>query len=896
MSLLAGARLGPYEITAAIGAGGMGEVYRARDTRLDRTVAIKILPSQLAGDPQFRDRFDREARTISQLTHANICTLYDVGEAGDGPPGHATHFLVMEYLEGETLSVRLARGRLPVSDALRIASEIASALDQAHRHGIVHRDLKPGNAMLTKGGAKLLDFGLAKEQPGGAVDVLATGAPTAAASLTAQGTILGTVQYMAPEQIEGREADARTDIFALGVVLYEMLTGRPPFEGNSPASLLGAILKDDPPPLSNALPVTPPVLDHLVRRCLAKDSDERWQTAADLHRELKWVAESLTIASARGEVVPRRVGFWRRPTPLSVSIAAAVLLGLLGATVASVWKRGAAAVSSRVSRLTILLPPGQQLDRGFPPVAISPSGMHVAYVGIGDGRQQLYLRAINEQEIRPLAGTDWATSPFFSPDGQWVGFFSQGKLKKVSVSAGIIQTMCDAGGSGGSWAPDEFIYFAPGPNSGLFKVSASGGTPIEVTRLERARGEISHRWPEVLPGGKAVLFTMWTGPGQDEKHVAAQRLDTGQRVTVIEGGQTGHYVASGHLVYARADELFAVRFNPDSLQTTGQAVRLADSVLVGNQGAHFAASETGDLVLVPGDPRRLDRRLVWVTRNGGVEPVSAPVRPYAGTVAISPDGRFAAVDVLEESINIWVYDFSRATLTPLIKGSGSSQVPRWTPDGTRIVYRGTRRGFRNLWWAAVSQPAAEERLTDGASAGTPSSWSKDGKRLFYQSDADIWMLPVADERKPRPIVQSPADEGHPRLSPDSRWLAYTSNVSGRTEVFVQPFPGPGPRVQISTDFGIEPIWSPDGRELFYMGGDTKLMAVNITTTPTFKAGMPRVLVEGRYMYNSNHAAGYDVSPDGRRFLRVQPLHPDPLPNQINVVLNWLEELRRVLPN
>jgi serine/threonine-protein kinase len=889
MTLSPGTRLGSYEVVSALGAGGMGEVYRARDVRLDRTVAIKVLPAQLATDPQFRERFEREARAISQLTHPHICTLHDVGEHD-----HLA-FLVMEHLEGETLAARLTRGRIPVSEAVRIASELASALDQAHRRGLIHRDLKPGNVMLTRSGAKLLDFGLAKGQAGGAVDLPATVGPTVAAPLTAQGTILGTVQYMAPEQIEGREATPRTDIFALGVVLYEMLTGRPPFEGSTPASLLGAILKDDAPALSDVLPVAPPMLDHLVRTCLAKNPDERWQSAADLHRQLKWVAGSLTSASLRGEVTPRRVAIWRRPVPLGAGIAAAVLVGLLGVAVASVWKRGGAPlVGSRAARLTILLPPDQQLDRASSPVAISPAGTHVAYVGIGDGRQQLYLRAIDNHDIRPLAGTDWATSPFFSPDGQWVGFFAQGRLKKVSISAGIVQTLCDAGGWGGAWAPDDFIYFAPDAGSGLLKVSASGGTPVEVTRLDRARGEISHRWPQVLPGGKAVMFTMWTGPGQDEKHVAAQRLDSGQRVTVVQAGQTGRYVASGHLIYARADELFAIRFNRDSLQTTGQAVRLVDSVLIGNQGAHFDASESGDLVRVPGDPRRLDRRLVWVTRNGGVEPVSAPVRPYAGTVAISPDGRFAAVDVLEESINIWVYDFSRGTLTPLIKGNGSSQVPRWTPDGTRIVYRGTRLGSRTLWWAPVSQPAAEQRLTE--SWATPSGWSNDGKWLLYLSQGGIWMVPVAEAGKPRPVLESPASVAHPRLSPDGRWLAYTSNVSGRIEVFVQPFPGPGPRVQISTNFGSEPVWSPDGRELFYLDRDTQLMVVDITTKPTFKAGLPRVLVRGRYMFNSNPAAGYDVSPDGRRFLRVQPLHPDPPTNQINVVLNWFEELRRVLPN
>jgi serine/threonine-protein kinase len=891
MALVTGARLGPYEILSAIGAGGMGEVYRARDTRLDRTVAIKVLPAELATDSQFRERFAREARTISHLTHPHICTLHDIGEHD-----HVA-FLVMEHLEGETLASRLNRGPLPVRQALQHASEIAAALEAAHRHGIVHRDLKPGNIMLTKAGVKLLDFGLAKV---GATAItsgaLATDVQTMA-PLTAQGAILGTMQYMAPEQIEGREADARSDIFAFGAVLYEMLTGRKAFEARSHASLIAAILEHDPPALTATPTLVPPQLDHVVRRCLAKDPDERWQTAADLHRELKWVAESFTTVVSDRDAGPRRVAVWRRRVPLGASIAAAVLVGLLAVTVTWVWKPRAPSVSPRVSRVTILLPPDQLLDRRVSPVAISPSGTHVAYAGIGGGRQQLYLRAMNEHDIRPLAGTDWATGPFFSPDGQWVGFFAQGKLKKVSISAGTIQTLCDASGFGGTWTPDDdFIYFAPGAQSGLFRVSARGGTPVEVTHVDRARGEISHRWPQVLPGGRAVLFTMWTGPGQDEKHVAAQRLDTGQRVMVVQGGQTGRYMASGHLVYARADELFAVRFNLDSLQTTGQAVRLVGSALIGNQGAHFAASEIGDLVLVPGDPRRLDRRLVWVTRNGDVEPVSAPVRPYAGTVAISPDGRFGAMDILEESINIWVYDFSRGTLTPLIKGAGSSQVPRWTTDGTRIVYRGTRMGFRDLWWAPVSQPAAEERLTNSEHGATPSSWSNDGKWLFYLSQGGIWMLPVAGGSKPRLVMQSPAGEAHPRLSPDGRWLAYTSNVSGRTEVFVQPFPGPGPRVQISTDFGTEPIWSRDGRELFYLDRDTQLMAVDITTKPTFRAGLPRVLVRGRYMFNSNQAAGYDVSPDGQRFLRVQPLHPDPPANQINVVLNWFEELRRVLPN
>jgi serine/threonine protein kinase len=445
MALAPGTRLGAYEILSAIGAGGMGEVYRARDTRLDRTVALKILPTQLAANPQFRERFEREARTVSQLTHPNICTLYDVGETGDGPAGAATHFLVMEHLEGETLSARLARGRLPVSDAVRIALEIASALDHAHRHGIIHRDLKPGNVMLTKSGAKLLDFGLAKEEAASAVrDVSGAAMSTMAAPLTAQGTILGTVPYMAPEQIEGRETDGRTDIFAFGVVLYQMLTARRPFEGQSPASVMSAILKDEARPLTHLLPLTPPALDHLVSTCLAKDAEERWQSASDLYRELKWVGESLSTASA--EVVSRKMALWRRLVPLGATVAVALLAGLLVAAVARVLSRPATTSARRVSRLTITVSPGQELGyRETPLVASSPAGTHVAYTGTNG----LYLRAIDEHENRLIA-TPPAGLPFFSPEGQWLGFFAQGKLKKVSISAGTIETSCDALGSAGA--------------------------------------------------------------------------------------------------------------------------------------------------------------------------------------------------------------------------------------------------------------------------------------------------------------------------------------------------------------------------------------------------------------------------------------------------------------
>ena len=892
MTLTAGVRLGPYEIVALLGAGGMGEVYRARDTRLDRTVAVKVLPSAVATAPEFNDRFEREARTVAALNHPHICALYDVGHQ-DG-----TAFLVMEYLDGETLESRLKRGPLPLEQALDIAIQIADALAAAHRAGVVHRDLKPGNIMLGKKGAKLLDFGLAK----GVVSTnpVTTGSmlPTTPPALTVQGTILGTFQYMAPEQLEGQEADARSDIFAFGAVLYEMVTGRKAFEGKSQASLIAAILEREPSALSSVQTPVPRQLEHVVRRCLAKGPEERWQTASDLHRELKWVVESAGQDATPGDVRPQRaVRLWS--WPVGLGIAAALLAAVIAGVALRALTRTAPAADARVARLTMALPAGEELGSlNLPAVAISPSGTHVAYVVTSSGRQQLHVRAVDSIEAKVLAGTEQATSPFFSPDGQWIGFFAQGKLKTVSVEAGTVRMLCDAATArGGSWGADGTIYFAALTNSGLSKVSANGGTPAAVTALDREKGEVSHRFPQVLPGGRAVIFTVWAGPGRDEKHVHVQRLDTGERSVVVEGGDTGRYIATGHVVYARADELFAVPFDVDRLQVSGDATRLVDAVRVGAEGAHYAVSDTGELVYLPGSPQRYERRLVWADRDGRVEPLPAPPREYENT-ALSPDGRRAAVSVGAGTLGIWIYDFSRATLTPLRTGAGSSQAPRWTPDGTRIVYRGTRTGFRNLWWKAVDDTASEERLTTGENTQTPGSWSADGQWLVYgigdqTTSGDVWALPASGDRKPRGIVQSPFGEQHPRLSPDGRWLAYTSNEPGRVEVFIQSFPGPAGRVQVSTDGGTEPVWSHDGRELFYRTGDA-MMAVNVATTPALSAGEARKLFEGRYVPSGPGVAGYDVSSDGR-FLLVQPLHPDPPTNQIHVVLNWFEELRRLAP-
>jgi eukaryotic-like serine/threonine-protein kinase len=659
MGLRTGTQLGPYEILSAVGAGGMGEVYRARDTRLDRTVAIKILPDHLADRAELRERFEREARTVASLNHPHICTLFDIGHQ-DG-----IDYLVMEYLEGETLSERLKKGPLPLEKVLQYAIEIADALDKAHRKGITHRDLKPGNIMLTKPGAKLLDFGLAKlKQEVVPANVQLSQLPTANDPLTAQGTIVGTLQYMAPEQLEGREVDARTDIFAFGLVVYEMATGKKAFEGKSQASLIAKILETDPPPMSSLQPMTPPALDRVVKKCLAKEPENRWQTPKDLCDELKWIAEGgsqVTLAPTVAVKGIRSVG--RRGLILSLGT---LLLG--GAiTGVAIWNLRPAPSPQPVTRTVINLPPGQQLaglDNG-PAVAISPDGTRLAYVARQGGAQQIYLRALDSLEAKPIPSTEGATAPFFSPNGQWIGFFASGKLKKISVSGGAALILGDAAYSGGaSWGSQGMIAFTPTVNvSALEQVPDAGGTPQPLTRFEK--GDTSHRWPEFLPGGKAVLFA--AGPTAvtfTNAQVAVQSIGTGERRNLVQGGMSPRYAPSGHLVYAQGGSLMAVPFDPQRLEVTGTAVPVVEGVLQSpvNGAAQYSVSATGSLVYVPGGIRATQLQLVWVNRNGTEQPLAAPGHAYFNP-RLSPDGRRVAVGITESESQIWLYDLSRDTLT-----------------------------------------------------------------------------------------------------------------------------------------------------------------------------------------------------------------------------------------
>jgi len=893
MSLESGSKLGPYEIIAPVGAGGMGEVYKAKDTRLDRTVAIKVLPSHLADNARLRDRFEREARAVSSLNHPHICTLYDIGSQ-DG-----VDFLVLEYLEGETLADRLKRGALPLDQALRTGIEVADALDKAHRQGVVHRDLKPGNIMLTKSGAKLLDFGLAKlaGAEGGSVE---SALPTQQKSLTAEGSILGTLQYMAPEQLEGKEADARTDLFAFGAVVYEMLTGKRAFEGKSQASLIAAIMEHDPAPMSELQPMTPPVLDRVIKKCLAKEPDRRWQSAGDLHDELKWIAEGGRAAS---QVESSGV---RRSIPGGLAL---VLVGLLlGAILAGVAVWGLTRPAPLpVTRFAIHLPPSDKFERDLGGLAISPDGQNLVYAARrGSGTTQLYVRPMQRLDAMPIRGTEGALGPFFSPDGQWIGFLSDGKLKKVSLTGGPALTLCDEPSSfgGASWGPDDTIFFFSGPEEEpeLSRVSASGGTPEPVVTLEPGEEGQGPLWPEILPGGKAVLYTAWRG-GPDNASIAVQSLETGERRTLVEGGTYARYVPTGHIVFARgallAGSLLAAPFDLERLEITGSPVPVLENLaMYFGATAQFGLSRDGTLVYVSGTVSS-DKLLVWVDRQGVERPLTETLRAYRDP-RLSPDGRRLAVTILDpKGEDVWVLELGRGTLTRLTLGEGRSTRPLWSPDGERVLFASDRvEDDFNIFSQPADGSGAAEQLT--AWGSVPTSVSSDGKTIVFRQNSgttgrDIGMVRVEGERQPEMLLQTPFDEHTGMLSPEDRWLAYVSNESGREEIYLTPFPGPGGKRQISTEGGTEPLWSRDGRELFYRSGE-KTMAVAISTEPELTAGKPTLLFEGLYEtgmgLGPNPGSNYDVAPDGR-FVVIRDQGSGLA--QINVVLNWFEELKRLVP-
>jgi Tol biopolymer transport system component/predicted Ser/Thr protein kinase len=897
-----GKRLGHYEILEKIGEGGMGEVYRARDTRLNRTVAIKVLPGRLSAQPDLRQRFEREARAISSLNHPHICTLYDIGEQ-DGE-----NFLVMEYLDGETLEKRLSKGPLPADQGLRLGVEIAEALDRAHRQGIVHRDLKPGNIMLTKSGSKLLDFGLAKLKPALLpVAAALTEMATESRKLTEQGMILGTLQYMSPEQLEGKEADARTDIFALGAVLFEMVTGRPAFTGKSKASLIAAILAADPPPISQLQPMTPPALDRAVRRCLAKDPDERWQTARDLAAELKWMVEGSSVTAGydrRQEIGARRAPPQRER--LAWATAAAVLLLTTITSMVAYLRLGRAPAPSIVAE--ILPPGGAQFSFAalWPsPPALSPDGHALAFVAADASETRLWVRPLDSSSAQALPGTDQATGPFWSADSRSIGFFADGKLKTIEAAGGPVVTLCDAPyAAGGSWNRQGIILYGPYVHKGLYKIAASGGTPIPVTTLDESRFSY-HGLPHFLPDDKHFLY--WAGaPDPASSGVYFSSLDSKENRMILR--TDGHAVyASGFLVYSRGTALMAQAFDAGRGQLKGEPHQLLQGASVASDV--FAVCGSGLLAYQPGGASA-GRELTWFDRAGKKLGTIGAVAGYFD-VRLSPDGRRLAFAMGDPFSDVWVDELARGVNMRLTFDPDTDKgVPVWSPDGTRILFGAWRggKGRVGIYEKASSGAGNEELVLPSESPDAEvwaTDWSRDGRFIIYsrgelyaKSRAEIWVLPLAGDRKPHLFLQTPVAAYDAVFSPDGRWVAYTSKESSREEVYVVPFDpnkflrtgaapaSPAGKWQVSTDGGSSPRWRGDGKELFYVAG-RKIMAAEVNGKGnSFEVATPRPL------FSAALGAGtppYDVSSDGKRFLINTTGGGENPP--LTLVTNWMARLQ-----
>lgn len=887
-SSVVGRQLGSYKIISLLGSGGMGEVYQARDTKLERNVAIKVLPAAFVNDADRLSRFQREARTLASLNHPNIATIHGL-EQSDG-----VHYLVMELVAGHSLAERIGGGELKIRESLSIAAQIAEALEAAHERGVIHRDLKPANVKVTpEGRVKVLDFGLAKAYGGdGAQDL--SNAATLTTMGTEEGRILGTPAYMSPEQARGKIVDKRTDIWAFGCVLYEMLAGKRTFRGETLSDTIAAILEREPD--WQMLPsATPAKIREMLRRCLQKDSPRRLRDIGDARIEIEDAlgAPAVVEPADRTKSIRQR---WREALTWGVAFS---LLAALAVVV--IWNRKSSSPTNSipVSRIAITLPPNQPLaglEIGSV-LALSPDGTRLVYSARQGGVQQLYLRSLGGLEARPIPGTEGAVQPFFSPDGQWLGFFADGKLKKIPASGGEALSLGDATDPrGGSWGAQGTIIFAPTRYSAVQKISDAGGAPQPVTRL--VNGESSHRWPELLPSGKALLFAAFSaGANWNNADVYVQLVGTGERRDLGLKGTHPRYAPPGHLVYAQGGTLMAVPFDPQRLTVTGGPVPVQEGVLQStlSGAAQYSFSSTGSLVYIPASVEAIQRKLVWVNRSGVEEPLGAPARAYRGP-RLSPDGRDVAVAVEGQETAVWLYALSRNTLTRLTFQGSTNYNPVWTRDGKRIAFTAVGQG---LFWQPADGSGAREQLND--LGGFPNSWSPDGQLLALDDvrssspGRDILVLHV-DNHKEEHFLETPFNEGAPQFSPDGRWIAYLSNESGRYEIYMQPYPGPGAKLQISTDGGTEPLWNPNGRELFYRSGN-KMMAVEISTQPRFSAGKPKVLFTGQYQTSPSPVPNpnYDVSSDGQRFLMLKPGEQAQSPTQINVVLNWFEELKQKVP-
>lgn len=894
MGLAPATRLGPYEILAPLGVGGMGEVYRARDTRLERTVAIKILPSHLSSDPVHKQRFEREAKTVSSLNHPHICTLHDIGSQ-DG-----VAYLVMECLEGETLAKRLEKGPLPLEQVLKLGAQIANALDKAHQAGIVHRDLKPGNIMLTATGAKLLDFGLAK--PAAAVTEMTLTGATQTTPVTQEGTIVGTFQYMSPEQIEGKELDGRSDIFSLGAVLYEMLTGQKAFQGKSQLSVASAILEKEPAPVSSIKPLTPLGLDYSIKKCLAKQPDARWQSASDLGSQLQWISEGGSQADAPGV---SRAGPSRRE--LVLLTGGALLLAVCIVTLpfaVSHWRDNSS--PSPTIRFAVHPPEKQPFESD---IAVSPDGRSLAFVTSASDTMRIWIRPLDAVEAHPLAGTENGHLPFWSPDGRYLAFFADAKLKKIEIATGTVETLCDAlDPRGGTWSRTGVILFAPKFNVGLFEVSAEGGEPKPISTVNYKSGELSHRWPHFLPDGRHYIYFSYHQTLL-RKPIMVASLDSREQKQILESASMVQYAGPGYLVYVRERTLVAQRFDSTKLQVEGNALPLAEGVEAeGEVGfatglSAFSVGESGVLAYRTGTD--VTSQLTWYDRRGSIIGKVGGLGTQSEP-SISPDGKSIAVSRQNSGgpRSIWIYDIARDTQTRLTFESGADDgTPVWTADGKKIVFASTRGGASDLYWKASNGVSQEEMLYTSEHNKLPDDVSRDGRYLIFEQDNpqrghyELWILPLTGDRKPWPYLQTGFDVNRAVFSPDGRWVAYAatyqSTESVRSEIFVQSFPETGAQFQISNGGGDLPVWRRDGKEILYVTPDSKIMSVPIEAGSAFKAGIPQTMFQMslRDFTTAGSRTQLGIAVEGQKIL-VNARKDESAKTPIIIVANWNAELKK----
>ena len=898
MALAAKTRLGVYEIVSAIGAGGMGEVYRARDTKLGRDVALKVLPEAFAADAERMARFEREAKVLASLNHPNIASIYGFEESNRG------RALVMELVEGPTLAERIQQGALPLEEALAIAKQIAEGLEYAHERGVIHRDLKPANVKLRPDGqAKILDFGLAKALEGEAVAGDISTSPTISRLATQAGIILGTAAYMSPEQARGRPSDRRGDIWAFGCLLYEMLTGKRAFGGETVSEMLAAIMRDEPD--WSALPQTvPPRIRELVKRCSCKDSKQRLQAIGDARITIE---EALRGADAIADLPPAiagtsegRAARWTRAMPWGVAAILAVALAAVLILAPARMRQ----TQGPVMHLNLAAQPRHAQADKASAVAISQDGSRVAYVafqGSEAGKSgdlispqtqtfELVARKLDELTPTSLPGTAGGAAPFFSPDGRWIGFFSGGALKKVSSDGGPPVTLCEVTSIyGASWGDDGFIYFAPAGAAEIRRVPEEGGTPKVVVQAGSGEEVAFFRFPQVLPGGKAVLYTT-VGAGWLAQHykTEAYSLATGKRTVVIDEGANARYLSPGYLVFTRGDVVMGAPFDSNALKVTGPVVPLVQGVTRDEWfgAVDYALSSTGTLIYLTGGVQTA-YRLVSVEMTGKVQPLGTQERGFED-LSVSADGKRIVTTLVENgSADLWIYNRERDALTRLTQ-TGNSADPLWAPDGNRVIYTSTHR----LCAVAADGSSPPEAL-NSQSWAEADSFSPDGGELLYSTfsqatgDAALWHLPLKGSAQPEQMFPSVARVFDARFSPDGRWIASNSAQSGRAQIYLQAFPGPGERVQVSTDGGREPVWAPDGTQLYFRNG-TKFMAVDVRTRPALVVGKPRLLFEGNFVL-SHH--DYGILPDGRHFIMIQPVAGKMPPAELHVVVNWSEELK-----